>query len=117
MDADRPWDRGRFDLSWYEVIEAYDERFFSEEIDSLVWQIYSLGGFDHDFPPDLERSLRRAFPDYGKGEALPPDVGARLRLIRDELRTRVRERGWHPDPDSPSSERRWPSDTHESGEP
>jgi hypothetical protein len=90
-------DRARSEMAWYEEIAAFDEPMFSRELDTVAWQIYSLGGFDAGLVPiDFQMKLTRSDHRAPLPEPVPPEDMDQLLAIRDEAERRARERGWNP---------------------
>ena len=92
-------DRARSEMPWYEEIATYDEPMFSPELDTIAWEIYSLGGFAAGLVPiDFQMKVTRSDHRASLPEPVPREDMNRLRAIRDEAERRAREKGWDPAP-------------------
>jgi hypothetical protein len=92
-------DRARSEMPWYEQIVRYDEPLYSPEVDTVAWEIYSLGGFDAGpVPIEVEGAVMRSDPRLPTAEPLAPQVVDQLRGVRDEAERLARHRDWDPEP-------------------
>lgn len=92
-------DRERNEMPWYQDIATYDEPMFSRDLDTVGWEIYSLGGFDEGLVPlEFQMKITRFDHRAPLPEPVPREDMDRLLAIRDEAERRARERGWDPAP-------------------